>query len=77
MSGRLKANGIRNPIMTRFQRFLIVLLITLGFVSARNCPAADPAPLKVGITSKFAFFASSVTARDRSGDVHRRWLPAR
>jgi ABC-type amino acid transport substrate-binding protein len=39
--------------MNKLQKSLIVLLVTLGFVFAKNCLAADPAPLKVGITPKF------------------------
>jgi polar amino acid transport system substrate-binding protein len=39
--------------MKKLHRILIVLLITLGLVSGRNCPAADPVPLKVGVTPIF------------------------
>jgi ABC-type amino acid transport substrate-binding protein len=39
--------------MTKIRTFLILLLVTLGFVSGQNGLAADPAPLKVGVTPIF------------------------
>jgi polar amino acid transport system substrate-binding protein len=39
--------------MNKLQKILVVLLLVLASVSGRNCPAADPVPLKVGVTPIF------------------------
>ena len=39
--------------MNPLQKILVVLLIALGFVTGQNSPAADPVPLKIGVTPIF------------------------
>ena len=39
--------------MNQLKKVLLVLLVTLGFVTGRNCPAADRVPLKIGVTPVF------------------------
>jgi ABC-type amino acid transport substrate-binding protein len=43
----------QNKIMTRFQTSLVVLLATLAFAAGPDGRAADPVPLKVGVTPIF------------------------